>query len=329
MITDTAITDAAITDAAAERPYAGASVSSKRSSPEPADGAAPVEPPWWRPPRPGRRRQPLSRQAIVEAALRIIDREGTDGLTVRRLGEELNTGSATLYWHIGSKDELGEMVYDHVMGAIELPEPDPARWQEQLKAMGLQAYRLLVGHRDLVRFSIGRVPVGPNMLQVMEWALALGKAAGLSEELSAYFGDIFGRYIDVSVLEANTPLTVEPEAIGRYFAGLPADRFPHVTALAAVMFTPSDDERFELGLDLLIRGLASWAADHPTPPPARSGGRSAASRAKDRDKDRDKEQKEREKDATKRAARAAAKRATGERAPKRRSASGRRGRGVS
>lgn len=316
-----------ILEARPPRPYAGPCVSSKRSSPEPADGAAPVEPPWWRPPRPGRRRQPLSRQAIVEAALRIIDRDGADGLTVRRLGEELNTGSATLYWHIGSKDELGEMVYDHVMGALELPEPDPTRWREQLSDMGLQAYRLLVGHRDLVRFSIGRVPVGPNMLGLMEWALALGQAAGLPDETSSYFGDIFGRYIDVSVLEANTPLTVEPEAIGRYFASLPADRFPHVAALASVMFIPSDEERFTLGLDLLLRGLASWSADHPATPPGRGAKKAAA--AKDREKTDKAIEKATEKAAAKRAARSAAKRTTGERAPKRRTTGGRRGRPVS
>src|SRR5437762_10968375 len=94
---------------------------------DPVGSDGPVEPPWWRPVKAsGRRRQPLSRQAIVEAAVRILDAEGADALTVRRLADELNTGPATLYWHIGSKDELGELVYDHVMAEVELPEPDPA-----------------------------------------------------------------------------------------------------------------------------------------------------------------------------------------------------------
>jgi AcrR family transcriptional regulator len=219
----------------------------------------PLEPPWWRPPRPGRRRQPLSRQAIVEAAVKILDAEGADALTVRRLGEELNTGSATLYWHIGSKEELGELVYDHVMGEIELPEPDPSRWQEQLKELGRQAYRVMLKHKDVVRFSIGRVPVGPNMLRVMEWSLDLLRQAGVPERAAAYAGDIFGRYLDASVLEVTSTGGPPPEMIGAYFGNLPADQFPNMVALSGAMFEGSDDDRFEFGLDLLARGIAAYA----------------------------------------------------------------------
>ena len=163
-----------------------------------------VDPPWWTPRRPGRRRQPLSRDDIVEAAVRILDAEGVDALTVRRLGEELNTGSATLYWHIASKDELGELVYDHVMGEIELPEPDPSRWEDQVKDLARQAYRVMLRHRDLVRLSLGRIPVGPNMLRVMQWTVGLLRAAGLPDQAAAYAGDMLGRYLDASVLEVTS-----------------------------------------------------------------------------------------------------------------------------
>jgi hypothetical protein len=93
-----------------------------------------LEPPWWRQPRRrGRNRPPLSRDAIVDAALAILDADGVDALTIRRLGQELGTGSATLYWHIAGKDELCELVYDRIMGEIELPDPEPSRWQEQIR----------------------------------------------------------------------------------------------------------------------------------------------------------------------------------------------------
>ena len=61
-----------------------------------------LEPPWWRPPKGRGRRQrpPLSRDAIVDAALAILDADGVDALTIRRLGQELGTGAASLYWHI-------------------------------------------------------------------------------------------------------------------------------------------------------------------------------------------------------------------------------------
>ena len=199
------------------------------------EAAEQIEPPWWRPQRPSRRRQPLSRQAIVEAAVRILDAEGVDALTVRRLGEELNTGSASLYWHIGSKEELCELVYDHVMG--EVVEPDPSRWKDQLKDLARQAYRVMLSHNDVVRLSIGRIPVGPNMLRIMEWSLDLARRAGIPDQAAAYFGDMLGRYLDASVLESSAKGGPDPALVGQYFQSLPAEQFPAIVALSGASFT--------------------------------------------------------------------------------------------
>jgi AcrR family transcriptional regulator len=226
-------------------------------------GSDVVEPPWWRPSRAtGRRRQPLSREVIIEAAVRVLDAEGADALTVRRLGEELDTGSATLYWYVGSKDELGELVYDRVMGEVELPEPDPDRWQDQIKQLAREAYRVMLRHNDAVRLSLGRIPVGPNMLRIMEWSLELFRRAGIDERAAGFFGDIFGRYLDASVLEVTARGGPPVEQVGAYFQSLPRDRFPNVIGLAATMMGGDDDERFEFGLDLLVRGLETYAGDN-------------------------------------------------------------------
>jgi AcrR family transcriptional regulator len=240
------------------------------------------EPPWWRTPkRRDRARAPLSREAIVVAAVRILDREGLDAVTIRRLGEELGSGSATLYWHITGKDELFELVYDRIMGEVELPEPDPSRWQEQLKELGREAFRVMRAHNDAVRLSIGRVPVGPNMLRIIEWSLGLMRAGGVPDHVAAYFGDLFGRYLDASVLEETMsalpgdPASSVEARIGMlhdYFAGLPADQFPNIIAMSGAMVRGDADERFELGLEILMRGLEAYvedAADGRGQPPDR------------------------------------------------------------
>src|SRR5215471_21083860 len=103
-----------------------------------------LEPPWWHPPKQrARRRAPLSRDAIVDAALGILDADGVDALTIRRLGQELGTGAATLYWHISGKDELGELVYDRIMGEVDLPRPDAGPWQEQIKTLVRDCYQVM------------------------------------------------------------------------------------------------------------------------------------------------------------------------------------------
>jgi AcrR family transcriptional regulator len=228
------------------------------------------EPPWWRGPK-GRsaRVAPISRDAIVEAAIRILDAEGVDALTIRRLATELDTGPATLYWHIAGKEELGELVYDRLMGEVELPEPDPEHWEEQIKAIARQGYQVMLAHNDAVKLSIGRIPMGPNMLRIMEWTLGLLLGAGIREDIASYFGDLIGRYIDASVLEltaapAMGSTTADPAAaaamIKDYFTSLPADQFPNLLAMSSTMFRPSDDDRFEMGLDILVRGLHAYIA---------------------------------------------------------------------
>src|SRR5262249_19016990 len=100
----------------------------------------PIPEPPWRAKARGRAepRVPLTRDAIVEAALRVLDREGMDGLSMRRVAEELGTGVASLYWHVRNKGELLQLLSERLAAEIELPEPDPARWQAQLKDIGRQ-----------------------------------------------------------------------------------------------------------------------------------------------------------------------------------------------
>jgi AcrR family transcriptional regulator len=226
--------------------------------------AAELEPPWWRRPRAtGRRRAPLSRDAIVDAALAILDADGFDALTIRRLGHELDTGSASLYWHVAGKDELCELVYDRIMGEIELPEPDPSRWEEQLKDLARQAYRTMLSHNDAVRLSIGRPPAGPNSVRIVEWMLGLMRGAGIPDQPAAYFGNVLGRFLDASVLEASMSMRAGdagggPDRVREHWARLPAERFPNLTVLAETTFAADADSLFEFGLELVVRGLAAY-----------------------------------------------------------------------
>src|SRR5215470_690381 len=111
--------------------------------------------PAWKPTRqPARTRPALHRDAIVDVALRLVDSEGLDGVSMRRVAEELGTGPASLYAHVANKDELLELVHDRVLGEVEVPQPDPGHWQEQLRAMVMSAYRVYARHGDVARVSL-------------------------------------------------------------------------------------------------------------------------------------------------------------------------------
>jgi AcrR family transcriptional regulator len=232
-------------------------------------GMAVPEPPWKTPPkRPAR--APLTREAIVDAAFRVLDRDGVGGLSMRRVAEELATGAASLYWHVANKDALIDLMVDRVAGEVPLPEADPAHWQEQLRAWVLEVRRVFDRHPGVAALTLGRIPVGPNVVRWAEWTLALLRGAGIPDKVAAFAGDLLGLYMGATAYEATLPPMVSPTGqplsaeesvamIRDYFASLPADQFPNVLATLDELFGGGVEERFELGLEVILRGLASYA----------------------------------------------------------------------
>ena len=220
--------------------------------------------PWQKPPGRRRAKQPLTRDRIVAAALAILDQDGLDAVTTRRVAEALDTGSASLYAHVANRDELIELMVDRVAEDIHVPAPDPARWQDQIRDYARHAQQVWSAHADLARASLATMPTGPGRLQVIEGLLAILRAAGLPDQVAAWAVDRLQIYIDSDVYEGwlyevkvRQGLNVEQyvASIREYFRALPPDRFPLISSLADTIMA-SGEERFEFGLDLFIRGLA-------------------------------------------------------------------------
>src|SRR3954447_19587690 len=131
--------------------------------------AAVPEPPWWRrrSEPAARDKRPLTRELIVDAALALLERDGLQGLSMRRLAQELGSGAASLYWHVGDKEELLSLLLDRIVGEAQVPEPDPENWQGTVKELARASRRLLSRRRDAAQLSLGRIPSGPNSLPVL------------------------------------------------------------------------------------------------------------------------------------------------------------------
>jgi AcrR family transcriptional regulator len=238
-------------------------------------------PPWQRLPdrHSRRRREPISRDAIVAAAVHLLDSEGLAALSMRRLAEELGTGAASLYWHVGSKDGLLDLVLDHVIGEQDVPDPDPPRWREQLKDVARAQRRASLRHPYIVRISIGRIPMGPNALRYSERVLAILRAGGLPPRLAVQgylllIATVNGFTVDETGVEdagaagsGDSALPGDPASLQEaanmardYIASLPAELFPTMTGLADEFAFADADERFELLIDIFVDGLARRAA---------------------------------------------------------------------
>ena len=205
----------------------------------------------------------------METALRVLDAEGLEGLTMRRVGEELDTGPASLYWHVGSKDGLLDLLMDHVIGEQAVPDPDPERWSEQLKEVARTMRATILRHRDIVRISIGRVPLGPNALRYSERVLAILRAGGVPDRLAVHgylllISVVNGFTIDETGQGGQPPADQPPpdalaDAVRDYIASLPVAEFPNMVALADQFALVDQDQRFELLLDFYVDGLARRA----------------------------------------------------------------------
>jgi len=225
-------------------------------------------PPWSRAPQPAarRRRDPLTQERIVDAALAVLDADGLDLLSMRHIARTLNTTAGALYWHVGSKDGLLDLMFDRVIGEQPVPDPDPDRWQEQIKDVARTMRATILRHRDIVRLSINRIPLGPEALRYADRVLGILRAGGLPDALAVsaqqlLISIVLGFTIDETG-EVGEPHADEPAgdagAMTRdYLASLPADRFPNLVATAEHMSGGDADERFELLLDLFVDGLAS------------------------------------------------------------------------
>ncbi|AGS67394.1 TetR family transcriptional regulator [Streptomyces collinus Tu 365] len=209
----------------------------------------------------------------------VLDRHGLDGMSMRQVAAELGVTVSALYAHVSSKDDLLELMYTRLFDDFEMPEADPERWQEQLLEFARAGRQRLLSHRDMARISMAHVPFTAELLPHVEGLLAIFRTAGLPDRIAAEAGDLISTYIDGFVLEegmwqdraaqqggdgsslARPDWREMADDMQNYFASLPEADFPHLRALSGLMVTDSSDERFDIGLQIILRGLASYLPD--------------------------------------------------------------------
>jgi AcrR family transcriptional regulator len=253
--------------------------SSSDRRPEDDPGALPPRRPSARRAEAGRPRT-LSIQAIVTAAIEVLDDGGVAGLSMRSVAQRLGTGAASLYAYVSGKDELLELIFEELIGTIPLPTPDPKRWRTQVTEMMTDLQRVLVSHRDAALAGIGRVPTSAKALAGSETLAAVMAAGGLEPRIIALGSDQMFLYVCAFAFEQGLYVNSDrsPAEIAEYFQGvhefmaaLPTDRYPTMASISSEMTGHDAATRFSFGLDVLISGLevASNRLKEGTPKPAR------------------------------------------------------------
>ncbi len=213
---------------------------------------------------------PLSEDAVVDAALAILQSEGLPAVTMRRVAAALDTGAASLYVYVSGRDGLLQAMLDRVTATIELEVPDPSRWRAQLHALLERMHRALVAHPGIAAMTLEDPPTTEVVLRLTENMLGILLAGGIDAQDAAWACDIFVSLVTAIASEDDVRRArglsnaddrqAHVDEIYKTFVGLPPDRFPLLAAHAAHMVAGDGDQRFHFAIDVVVDGLISRTA---------------------------------------------------------------------
>lgn len=221
--------------------------------------------PTSRPPAGDRRsaagRVALSREVIADAALELIDREGVDGVTMRRLAAELGIGTMTLYGYFRDKEELLDFVIQHASRRYDL-SPGEGDWRERMRTLITTMWRSLTEHPSAVQIRSRRPILNPGAMRAGEAGLKILTDAGFEVREAAIawrllFTYVFG-YAAFSSHEPSEELKAEWQ---QQLSELPPDQYPLITESAAeLVHWMAGTKPFEQGLEIILDGLEARLA---------------------------------------------------------------------
>lgn len=205
------------------------------------------------------RRTPLSRDRVLRAALDLVDREGVDALTMRRLGRELGVEAMSLYGYVDSKEDLIEGVVEQVFREMPLVVPGPGDWRDRVRRHAAMYRQVLLDHPNAVRL-VGRRPLDSETVAAfVDSALAELRAIGLDLSTAGRVLGIIASFTLGHVAErvgdelrVRTPPPTD--------ARVDAVRYPNLAA-AGQMVAADYDREFELGMDFIIAGIERLTAE--------------------------------------------------------------------
>ena len=200
----------------------------------------------------------------------LLDREGIDAVTMRRVAQELDTGPASLYVYIENRDHLLALLLDRAMGEIAQPSESEGDWRSRAVQFVQNGVETLTRRRGLAFVSLATIPTGPNALAASEYMLRQLLAGGIDPATAAWGVDLIALYVNAFAAEQTLFLARQEEGqteagyfakVDAAFRALPTDRFPIILAMRQLLLSGSGEERFIWSIQVILNGLLA------TPPP--------------------------------------------------------------
>jgi AcrR family transcriptional regulator len=211
---------------------------------------------WLRRRRAGKGEPPLTRDRIVEAAVALLDEEGIERLTMRRLAERLGVVAPSLYWHVDTKDDVLDLAVDAIFGEVPPGTGTAVSWRDDITAV-LTAWRTaMLRHPWASAVPARRRPtIGPNFLawmEVMQATLARAGFSGTGRSAAtwALYNHVMGSAASQSALQ----ISAEERRVGQQQLQANRDRYPTLAA-GGYLYDDDWDQSFATGLGYLLDGF--------------------------------------------------------------------------
>ena len=221
--------------------------------------------------------RPITRAAVLASALEIIDRDGVDGLSMRRLGEAVGRDPMVLYRHVPNKAALLDGVAEIVLGQLAVDTADPD-WAAQLRIVAHDFRQLALAHPNVVPLLVTRplaTPLGqrpPGMLRHLEDVLALLTSVGFTGDDALHIYRVLFGYLYGHILNESQEIIERPEETDHVLRlglhRLAITEFPQLRALAPALASYDGAAELDRGLDLLLPGLIATLTQPHGPLPA-------------------------------------------------------------
>jgi AcrR family transcriptional regulator len=207
---------------------------------------------------------PLSREQIVLAAIELADEGGIDAVSIRRIAARLGVGATTLYWHVRSKGDLYELMFDAAFSELPLPEPT-GDWRKDLRTVTLSAHEVFRRSPWLILIGI-QPSVGPAIRRFAEWTLRVLEPLGVDRQTRTDILAIINNYMFGFAHRQTAWLQL------RERAGLSEEQWrqrlddyltrartadPALAADIESRLHLTSEKSFELGLDCVLDGIAA------------------------------------------------------------------------
>jgi AcrR family transcriptional regulator len=207
----------------------------------------------------------LSQEAIVDAAMALLDGHGMEAVSMRRVAQALDTGPASLYVYVQNHDELVMLMLDRAAAEIPLPVASSGDdWRERLITLMTDSIGVLGRHRGLAVAMFASVPTGPNTLALAEAMLDLLAESGMSPRSLAWAVDLLALYISAAGAEAAINADRGPGELRDHpvyatarsaFAALPPERFPLLVGMNEQLESGTPEQRTRWALNALLNGI--------------------------------------------------------------------------